>query len=60
MTFKDFKKLILLDLENALNSAVKIELKEVQKNNGVVLSGLTIQSNETNNSPCIYLNGYYD
>lgn len=39
---------------------VTIRPVNVQKNNGLVLDGLTIQSEDSNVAPNIYLNGYFE
>lgn len=38
----------------------RVVVQKVNKNNGLVLDGLTIFSDEVNLAPTIYLNGYYE
>lgn len=38
----------------------RVVVQKVNKNNGLVLDGLTILSEEVNIAPTIYLNGYYE
>lgn len=38
----------------------RVMVQKINKNNGLVLDGLTILSEEVNVSPTIYLNGYYE
>ncbi len=38
----------------------KLEVKEVNKNNGISLTGLIIRTDDTNMSPTIYLDPYYE
>lgn len=58
MSFKEFKEVI----KEAVASKVtgKVSIQKMQKNNGVVLNGLTILTEETNLSPTIYLENYYE
>lgn len=46
--------------EVALKTGKRVELQTIRKNNGLVLNGLLILSEETNLSPTIYLNNYYE
>ena len=41
-------------------SDAEVSVNKVCKNNDVVLDGLTIKSSNSNISPCIYLNSFYD
>lgn len=58
MSFKEFKEVI----KEAVASKVpgKVSIQKMQKNNGVVLNGLTILTEETNLSPTFYLENYYE
>lgn len=38
----------------------RVVIRKINKNNGLVLDGLTIISDEVNIAPTIYLNGYYE
>ena len=46
-------------LGKELGEAYSVELKEVKKNNGVILQGLMIQGREGNVVPTIYLETFY-
>ncbi|MBQ7360354.1 MAG: hypothetical protein IJW63_09690 [Lachnospiraceae bacterium] len=59
MNFNDFITFMLEEVKRELGQDVKVEVREVCKNNGIMLKGLTILSKESNLSPTIYLNGFY-
>lgn len=59
MNFNNFVTLMLEDVKRELGPDVSVEVREVRKNNGVVLHGMTIMSKDSNLSPTIYLNGFY-
>ena len=46
--------------EKAEEEDYVIEVKQVVKNNGIVLDGVTVRKKNTSISPNIYLNAYYD
>ena len=50
----------LVKQEVAVRTGKRVQLQKVTKNNGLELDGLTIISEDTNVSPTIYLNGYYN
>lgn len=60
MNYEEFKDRIYQELQKVVDDNVSVEQKEVEKNNGIVLDGLTIHSEGKNISPCLYLNYYYD
>ena len=45
-------------VREALGEEYRVELKEVRKNNGVILQGLVIRRGEDNIMPTIYLNSF--
>lgn len=45
-------------VREALGEEYHVELKEVRKNNGVILQGLVIRRGEDNIMPTIYLNSF--
>lgn len=60
MNYNEFVCTMLKDVKRELGTDVTVEVREVYKNNGVLLKGLTITSKESNMSPTIYLNGFYE
>ena len=60
MNYNEFVCTMLKDVKRELGTDVTVEVREVYKNNGVLLQGLTITSKESNMSPTIYLNGFYE
>lgn len=59
MDFENFKNSVKREVESRIGADCNVTLNDVTKNNGVKLSGLTVQSKDTNVSPVIYLNNYY-
>ena len=59
MNYDNFKQQILSGLKERLPNAT-LSIEPVLKNNAVHLDGLIILENETNISPTLYLNYYYD
>lgn len=60
MTYQEFKKNIILAITERLGSAYQVALQDIIKNNDTHLDGLTILSENSNVSPTIYLNYYYE
>lgn len=60
MEFASFKELIKEEVERRAGETYHVRINEVMKNNGVVLSGLTVMQEDSNISPTIYLNNYYE
>lgn len=58
MDFTSFAALVKDEVEKRVGGAVV--LRDVQKNNGIALRGLTILQDGCTISPVIYLNHYYD
>ncbi len=59
MNFKQFCEKIYNAISEFYGADVKVEIKEVRKNNGVVLTGLLMTEGDVNVSPSIYMDGYY-
>lgn len=59
MTFDTFKTTILDSLSAYYGDNYTLTVRPVPKNNQILLEGLTIQENDCNISPTIYLNPYY-
>lgn len=60
MEFASFKELIKEEVERRAGETYHVRINDVMKNNGVVLSGLTVMQEDSNISPTIYLNNYYE
>lgn len=59
MNYNEFVCTMLEEIRRKLGPEVCVEMREVHKNNGVLLQGLTITSKESNMSPTIYMNGFF-
>ena len=60
MTYQKFKSQICETLQKALGSQVTVTIKDIIKNNGTHMDGLTVFSSMSNLSPTIYLNPYFE
>ena len=60
MEFTSFTVLIKNEVERRVGGEYRISIHDVMKNNGVTLCGLTLRQDDSNISPTIYLNAYYD
>lgn len=60
MEFTSFKVLVKEEVERRTGKSYRVRLNDVMKNNGVILSGLTVMQDDSNISPTIYLNNYYE
>lgn len=60
MTFEAFKNRIASTIQLSLPEGTKVTLQRITKNNNTVLDGLVITEPDTNLSPTIYLNPYYE
>ena len=58
--FTSFTALIKNEVERRVGGEYRISIHDVMKNNGVMLCGLTLKQDDSNISPTIYLNSYYD
>ncbi len=59
MSFNTFMEKIKLSLQEYLGDDAEICIREVEKNNGVVLYGLMIIKKSANISPTIYMEAFY-
>lgn len=59
MEFKEFTTKIENSLKEFYGENVKVEVKKITKNNGVILNGVVITKEDENISPTIYLEGFY-
>lgn len=60
MEFTNFKTLVKEEVVKRTQGQYKVKLNDVRKNNGVILSGITMTQENSNISPTIYLNRYYE
>lgn len=60
MNYIDFITIITEEIKTKICEEEKVEVREVRKNNGVMLQGLTITSTQSNMAPTIYLNSFYE
>ena len=51
---------VLQKMQEEMGDSIKVSLQDITKNNGVVLTGLTIAQKGVNISPTIYLEDFYD
>lgn len=59
MTIQEFIFHILEKMQKEMEGEAEVSLREITKNNGVVLTGLTFTKKEINISPTIYLEEFY-
>lgn len=60
MTYQEFKKKTVHAISAKLGPSYRVALQDIIKNNDTHLDGLTILSENSNISPTIYLNYYYE
>lgn len=60
MELNEFTKKVRKAVEKEFGEKYQVELKEVRKNNGVVLHGLLVVSEERNVIPTIYLDSFWE
>lgn len=60
MEFTSFTALVREEVEKRAGERYKVRINDVRKNNGVILRGLTVMQDDSNISPTIYLNNYYE
>lgn len=60
MSYEEFEKEIVENIEGRLSEEQNAVVKPVFKNNGLVLHGLVISNSRCNISPTIYLDYYYE
>lgn len=60
MEFTSFKILVRDEIAKRTGEQYHVRVNDVRKNNGVVLSGITMLQEDSNISPTIYLNQYYE
>ena len=60
MEFTNFTTLVQREVEKRAGENYRVKLNDVMKIYGVVLRGITLLKDDSNISPTIYLNPYYD
>lgn len=60
MEFTSFTTLVREEVEKRAGESYKVRINDVRKNTGVILRGLTVMQDDSNISPTIYLNNYYE
>lgn len=60
MEFTNFTTLVRNEVEKRTGENYHVKLNDVVKNNGIILRGITLMQDDSNISPTIYLNPYYD
>lgn len=60
MEFTNFTTLVRNEVEKRAGENYHVKLNDVVKNNGIILRGITLMQDDSNISPTIYLNPYYD
>ena len=63
LNYEEFKQAVADNIKEYLPAKYEeshVEVKEVIKNNNTVLDGLLVSSPDSNVSPAIYLNDYYE
>lgn len=60
MEIRDFSKKVCAAVEKELGQGHTVELKEIRKNNGVILQGMLILAKDRNLVPTIYLNSFWE
>lgn len=59
MNFTSFKESVRQEIIKRIGNDSRVRINNVRKNNGIVLSGLTITEKDGNIFPTVYLNEYY-
>lgn len=60
MNFQEFLEAIVKKVKECLDETQQVEIQQVRKNNDVLLRGLTIYSPQTNITPTIYMEPFYN
>lgn len=59
MEFSSFRLMVRDEVDKRTGDNYNVRIDEVVKNNGIVLSGLTVMKDDSNISPTIYLEEFY-
>lgn len=60
MSLNDFTDRMAAAMKKRLGDGCQVSMHTVRKNNGITMTGLTFQCGESNISPTVYMNPYYD
>ena len=60
MNFKEFLSKTESSMQSFFGPETRVEIKEIIKNNGVLLNGLIINEAGDNIAPTIYMDGFYE
>ncbi len=60
MNYEQFKAAILIQMQELLEPGTTLSLQTICKNNGLKLDGLVISNKQSNLSPTIFLNYYFE
>ena len=60
ITKQDFAELAQTALREAVGTEAEVSIQKVRKNNGIILTGVSIFGKERNMSPTIYLESFYE
>ncbi|MCR5210862.1 MAG: DUF5688 family protein [Lachnospiraceae bacterium] len=60
MEFNEFCEKVKRHVEEHYGASKTVTMKNVMKNNGFTLTGLVVSGDESNISPTVYLNGFYE
>ncbi|MFV0464963.1 MAG: DUF5688 family protein [Lachnospiraceae bacterium] len=60
LSYENFCQNTLTNLKEQLDSSFSVSIAKIEKNNHIILDGLTIQNSSVNISPTFYLNYYYE
>lgn len=59
LKYEDFIGFVQTKMQERMGEEVQIQIRQVVKNNNIVLDGLCISEKDSGIAPTIYLNGYY-
>ncbi len=59
LNYQEFLDSVLMKMKKSYPHC-RIDIHDVRKNNGLILQGMQIQNQDTNLSPTIYLNSFYE
>lgn len=60
MEFTTFTEKVSEGVQKFLGAQVEVAVRDIRKNNGIYLTGMTIFNKESNLSPTVYLNAFYE
>ncbi len=60
MNFEEFTDAVLAEIQSKADGVFKALIKNVTKNNGIRLTGITAEAEVCNVAPCVYLDNFYE